>query len=396
MIYDRDNLQIPILCPIQFSEPAEYTLYKQQLDYIPLLSTIGHKISVLISEYIYNSVENLVLNAYSEDELLLETFTFAKKELSEGYFYATVTIGHISDEDDKLVYFEIKNGNSLLANSLYYRLNPTHTQTLKVLKYSNAVNDWNTIFKEDVSEINIPISEAMKEWFSSCVLSITETNYVLTFTAKENSIIDGDDDFDTEINGNFDYEFEYDANDIIKNFNIYFNDKYLGNIHTEEVTAVENQEEYVVEVPRETLQNYNINMLCMTAEDNIIIFDTEFMVFGNSFTATNEFEISVECGTIPKDVREEQEIEDYIQQDMINETVYGEVYQVLPFTFGTSKGIPYWLASKINRASLCDSFKINDEKLVRVVGSKMEKVDDTENGLGVYRIDFQQEINYLQ
>ena len=41
---------------------------------------------------------------------------------------------------------------------------------------------------------------------------------------------------------------------------------------------------------------------------------------------TYKFKIWVEGGFIPKDERDEQEVEDFIQQDMVNETVYGDEY----------------------------------------------------------------------
>lgn len=73
---------------------------------------------------------------------------------------------------------------------------------------------------------------------------------------------------------------------------------------------------------------------------------------------TYKFKIWVEGGFIPKDERDEQEVEDFIQQDMVNETVYGDEYVVEPFTLGDNiSGVPNWLRKKFSRISLLDSVK---------------------------------------
>jgi len=108
------------------------------------------------------------------------------------------------------------------------------------------------------------------------------------------------------------------------------------------------------------------------------------------------FTITLECGFIPLDSTDEQETEDFIEQNMVNETVFGDEYEVLGFTLGDSVGIPNWLRKKISRASLCSTFKIDGVEYTRAQGSKMEKVTDTYNGLAVYRINLQTTKNYLQ
>ena len=377
MIYDREKIGIPILCPIQFVEPVGYSIYKQQTDYAPLLKTGNLKLCVLISEDIYLAESNLSIKMLSEIGVVLKTVNFTKKQLSNDYFFATATIDEFSEAGyDALVYFEIYSGTTLLANSLYYMANPTVDKYVKTLKYTHNVNEWDCIFKEDTDTLNIPFYADFSDYFTKCELSITETKYILSFTlyVPEDPM---------QILSPFD-------------FDIYFNDIVLGNIHTVEANVLGTESVFTVEVDREILEGSEINIICMTKEENYVFIDTEFMLFGSSFTSQNEYVIDVECGVIPKDLRDEQEIEDFIQQDMVNETIYGETYGVKSYTFGDSKGIPFWLAQKINRASLCDDFYIDNERHLRIKGSKMEKVDDTENGLAVYKIDFQTENTYLQ
>ena len=110
--------------------------------------------------------------------------------------------------------------------------------------------------------------------------------------------------------------------------------------------------------------------------------------FGN-----DTFQITLECGFKPSDLRTEQEQEDFMQQNMVNETVYGDSYEVKGLTTGV---IPFWLAHKLDMASILDTFKINDVAHTRIQGSKMEKTESSQEGLGVYKLDLQTLINYLQ
>lgn len=111
---------------------------------------------------------------------------------------------------------------------------------------------------------------------------------------------------------------------------------------------------------------------------------------------SNTFRIWVECGYVPIDSRDEQETEDFVQQNMVNELTYGDEYEVIGLTFGGVEGIPNWLRKKISRASLCDTFEVNDEPITRIQGAKMEKVADTYSGLAIYKLDVQTTNNYLQ
>lgn len=112
--------------------------------------------------------------------------------------------------------------------------------------------------------------------------------------------------------------------------------------------------------------------------------------------STNEFTLTVECGFVPMDSRDEQETDDFSQQDMVNETVYGDEYEVLGLNFGNVLGIPNWLRLKLSRASLCDTFKVSGTSITRIKGAKMEKTKDTYSGLAMYKLDVQKIKNYLQ
>jgi len=115
------------------------------------------------------------------------------------------------------------------------------------------------------------------------------------------------------------------------------------------------------------------------------------------FLPSNEFCFYVEGGFEPKDSRDEIETDDFIEQNMANETVYGDSYEVRPFTAGLKGyGIPNYMRIRFNRALLCDSFKIDDVEWLRTSGSKLENIGETRTGLSVYKIDLQTIKNYLQ
>jgi hypothetical protein len=109
------------------------------------------------------------------------------------------------------------------------------------------------------------------------------------------------------------------------------------------------------------------------------------------------FDFYVEGGFEPRDGRDETEAEDFLEQNMINETVYGDSYEVRPFTFGLKGyGIPNYMRVRLNRALVCDTFKIDGVEWLRTSGAKLENIAETKNGLAIYRVDLQSIKNYLQ
>ena len=150
MIYFNDIL-IPILCPIQFTEPKE-TLFYQQDQYMPKLIGNGgvgfsavniFDVQIRISHEIYDSSTplHLVMNMRDGEN---QTFVFTKHQLSAGYEYATATIDIGSNNDFAI--FEIKFGDIILADSLVYELNPLFQADIKKIRYTNSKNDLETIF----------------------------------------------------------------------------------------------------------------------------------------------------------------------------------------------------------------------------------------------------------
>lgn len=134
----------------------------------------------------------------------------------------------------------------------------------------------------------------------------------------------------------------------------------------------------------------DIKKITYTNEDN------DFNVIFVDGSVVHEYTIDIECGFIPKDVRTEQLVEEFVGQDLINNVVYGDEYIVYPLTIGDSLGIPSWLAALVSKCTLCDKLTINDKEYERIEGTKLEKIEDTYNGLAIYKIDLQNIFTNLQ
>ena len=280
MIYDRTNIQISELCPLQFTEPRSTDFYPAANEYCGKISGSSDLVvQVLISETLYVNDYNYI-RVFDINGNIKLTVPFSVSLLSAGYYYANATITKSQLNTlgrDFIGYFDIYDAEieNVLADSVWYTINPTFQNDLQEIEYTHEENDYNTVFKHGAN--------------------------------------------------------------------------------------------------------------------------------------TYKFKIWVEGGFIPKDERDEQEVEDFIQQDMVNETVYGDEYVVEPFTLGDNiSGVPNWLRKKFSRISLLDSVKIKqmvnfgetntNEKVEykRVSGAKLEKIEDTKNGLATYKIDLQTLNNYLQ
>lgn len=120
------------------------------------------------------------------------------------------------------------------------------------------------------------------------------------------------------------------------------------------------------------------------------------MIFIENDLTEHLFTFDIECGFIPKDTRIESVTEDYQDQLLVNNLMYGDEYTVYPLTIGDSNGIPVWQRDLIARASLCETFLIDEKQYVRAEGAKIEKVEDFNDSLATYKIDLQEKTNYIQ
>lgn len=364
MIYSSE-IQIPILCPIQFREPKEIEMYDRQTVYTPKIN--GNTfVQVLISQSLHDTKsKQLYLNLYDINNVLKEQYLFTRLILSTGYYYAAVQIlpSYVG-----FGYFKIEYDGNDLADSICYEFNSTYTDDIKEIYYTNDDNDWNTVFNTSFTTFELPIKPLLNPLFTEAQVTISETKISVVIKTSVDA-----DDFSVIITDNIDT--------VTKAVTSTGTTTYTVEFTNAELAALINK--YVV---------FKIVGEDGTATDEnfaVYIGDVVFLRFFY-------FSISIECGFIPRDFRGEQETEDYLDQSLTNETIYGNHYEVNPLTIGDNGGVPNWLAYKMMCATLCDTFKIDDIQYKRVNGSKFEKVEDTENGLAIYKVDLQTENTYLQ
>lgn len=146
MIYDRNRVTIPTLCPIQFAEPTDSSYYPYQDSYIGKLN-VDSTIMFLITQGDYVAQDECTLLMFNAKTKKLISITYMTKvQLSASYHYVTATLdGTLAA--NTLVYFEIQYaGDDSIARSLIYEAKPKYTKHLKTIGYTHSENDWNTVF----------------------------------------------------------------------------------------------------------------------------------------------------------------------------------------------------------------------------------------------------------
>ena len=342
-----EKIFIPLLCPVQFLEPREQVFYKKQ-GYIGSIITDIY-MQFFIDQTLYlSSTEITLVMKDSISKVVLNTIQLAKQVLlaapSASYNIPTIAAG---------TYKLVKSGSTTYVyrgswdHNTIYALNEA-VIFMGILYYTPssgltgipATGAWNRIVGEYVLADNLG--------------AIIPGNGGLYFV--EGSIQKG---IDTR------YVF----------FELY---------HGEELLADS------ISYCLNPYDDRRLKILTYTHYEND--YNAVF-IFGSNI---NTFSMAIECGFIPNDFQTKTQIEDFEQQDMMNSLVSARPYCIEPITFGTSKGIPNWLAHKLNIIFLLSNVKIEEEIVVRASGSEMELVERTNNGLGVYKLNLQSfEDNYL-
>ena len=369
MIYDNTNIQIPVLCPIQFREPKEIVMYERQTVYTPKINGDTF-IQVLVSQSVHDTKSKLLyLKLYDINDVLQETYYFTRILLSTGYHYASTTI---NPTFEGFGYFKIEYDGEDLADSVCYEINPTYDGDIKEIYYANSDNDWNTVFYNSFLTFELPVKPDINPFFTEAQAIIDATKIRIAVKTSVDAA-----DFDIIISNG--------TQTFTKNVTSDGSTTYNVDITLAELNAV-----FTTGIDRNVFFK-------IAGEDGTISDEGFFVYIGTAnFEKTFYFSLFVECGFVPRDFRGEQETEDFLDQTLTNETVYGNHYEIHPLTIGDNGGIPNWLAYKVMSATLCDTFQIDGVDYERVNGSKFEKVEDTENGLAIYKVDLQTENTYLQ
>jgi hypothetical protein len=139
------EIQVPVLCPINFSEPTELLYYPEQEKYIPKIKSGSQPFQIRISDTYYNDAVNAItLKMLDIDGVVGSPITLTKAMLSTGFYYAYCDLN--VGTDSGYVQFELYHGTTRIAESLVYERNPTYTSDLKTITFSSTINDFGVIF----------------------------------------------------------------------------------------------------------------------------------------------------------------------------------------------------------------------------------------------------------
>lgn len=358
MIYSKD-IQISYLgSPINFTLPIESFIYKDEDRYTPVIAT-NFLLQVRISQDLYNSNSVLRLFVNDRDGNYTEFF-FSKCKLSDGYYYAntTVLIGGI----DKLVNFTIYNNDDLLADSNWNNVNPSFSDVIKNITFTNKTNDYNCVFKEDLSTLKL-------------------TSYSTTIDKAEITYNRDDLTYDISIKTNFDDVCtvsvrDFDTDEII---------------HEEETNFYIEQ---VIQIDKDLM----IGTTCYVKliYQNNIIAKSDIYLYYTTFKKINNFNQTIECGFIPDGIKVLDNQTDFQNQKYNNTLLYSMPYVTRVLTIGSSIGIPNFLYIRLSYIFACSTFFIGNILYKRSFDSDLELIEGTYKGLGFYKITLETENNYSQ
>jgi hypothetical protein len=166
MIYTTD-VQVPILCPIEFQEPEDLDFYPMQEKYIPkILIDTEMNVMFRVSETLYGG-GNANLRLYISDVDGFVTYINANGiTLSTGYYFVNfkITSTHFSYLTiDSYIKFELYSYtppntlDTLLADSVIYQYAPKYDKDIKQIIYSHNKNDYGLVFNKSSIEYDFKI-----------------------------------------------------------------------------------------------------------------------------------------------------------------------------------------------------------------------------------------------
>lgn len=330
MIYS-DNIKIPVLCPIFFGVNRESIFYKKRDAYVP---------KIISDTQVFVWVDNTMLdktfvlkqrdeNGFFVDEVQLIINTIG----NYNYISGTIT----KPNDTRCVQFVLFADDDIIADTMYYEINPYYDKDIKVIEYTHYENDFDFVFYRGQTIFNKIViasdSEMEKEFAELSFLSVGDALLKI-----------GD------------------------------NDVSSYGITIESIDA---------NIVRFTAETFSPEWYDLFTPGDIFQFQTQEIQY-----IQNAYSIALECGFIPSDYETKGQIEDFDGQDLFNKIVDARPQSTEKLTIGDNGGVPNWLAHKINVITMLSSVTIDGEEFVRVKDAQFEKEDDRE-GMGVWKVEMQ-------
>ena len=404
MIYDRTNIQISELCPLQFTEPRSTDFYPAANEYCGKISGSSDLVvQVLISEAMYLTQTGNVLRLFDKDNIIVHEEVFEVFTLSTGIYYAIATISKdmlISLGNDLLGYFIISNIDEqvLLADSVWYKINPTFQNDLQEIEYTHEENDYNTIFKHGANTYKFKI------W--------VEGGFIPKDERDEQEV----EDF---IQQDMVNETVYGDEYVVEPFTLGDNISGVPNWLRKKFSRISLLDsvkyKQMVNPSRNLVPNSLINK---TSGEYGFAYRTvalkkgetyTFSVNGNSAVAAVGATLVVYLYHAVSGVWVFERGVEIDNSANITKSVTFEAPETTTYTIGSyyfPAGAPagtvtvnWYQVEEGNIATSYEPLENNNNEQIeykRVSGAKLEKIEDTKNGLATYRIDLQTPNNYLQ
>ena len=400
MIYDRTNIQISELCPLQFTEPRSTDFYPAANEYCGKISGSSDLlVQVLISETLYNSDVNYIRVCDINGNIKLNKL-FTVSTLSTGYYYANVTITSAEFTalgKDFIGYFEIHDNETQtkLADSVWYTINPTFQNDLQEIEYTHEENDYNTIFKHGANTYKF------KLWVEGGFVPKDERDEqeVEDFIQQDmvNETVYGDE-----------YVVEpFTLGDNISGVPNWLRKKFsrISLLDSVKIKQMVNQSRNLVanSLVNETSGAYGFAYRAVNLKKGETY---TFSANGNSAGAAVGAKLFIEFSkqdiAFYKDCTIDNDAN--TTKSVTFEAPETGTYGIASFYYpsGAPAGtvtVNWYKMEHGNVATDYEPLENNNNEQVeykRVSGAKLEKIEDTKNGLATYKIDLQTLNNYLQ
>lgn len=398
MIYDRTNIQISELCPLQFTEPRSTDFYPAANEYCGKISGSSDLVvQVLISETLYNSDLNGIRIIDTNGNIKLDKDIIVST-LSLGYYYANVTITSAEFTalgKDFIGYFEIHDyeTQTKLADSVWYTINPTFQNDLQEIEYTHEENDYNTIFKHGANTYKFKI------W--------VEGGFIPKDERDEQEV----EDF---IQQDMVNETVYGDEYVVEPFTLGDNISGVPNWLRKKFSRIS----LLDSVKFKQMVNQSRNLVA-----NSLVNETSggygFALRPVELVAGKTYTLSANGNSAGAAIGAKLLIEIIKSLNAFYIEIDNDTNTTEALTFECPESGTYTIASyyypsgapagtvtvnwyQVEEGSIATSYEPlenNDNEQVeykRVSGAKLEKIEDTKNGLATYKIDLQTLNNYLQ